>query len=407
MNDLKSRLTELSERGTPVGAEELRHRVMLDLARGSGRSGVPGWAIAMAAAAATIAVFGALSLLVGGSDGSIVPVGPTDTPSSTTVVTLVEQTAARTVFPDGPIGYGTGPETEGVIDATTSGGVLWAWDQSGRIWRHTGDGWEALPVAPGIIETVGYGGGTLWASVDTDTWPQSLSRLEGDEWVRVEGTPAHRFAVDPTSGVVWISRSEKMYRFEDGLSTDVGAPDAVGDGFSFVADVVVTGDGIVWADGFYGYVPMNGSLAAYRDGTGTWEIVAPWGGEPLPATSMTITSSGDLWVILVDWQVDPTADESIVDWALAHRDADTGAWTIHDSGLPDGLPSAMAADDSGVWLAQGGSMVENAVSVDGLHHFDGSSWTHYLKGAHVRDVVVAPDGTVWYLIHGLSPLDRR
>jgi hypothetical protein len=47
-------------------------------------------------------------------------------------------------------------------------------------------------------------------------------------------------------------------------------------------------------------------------------------------------------------------------------------------------------------------MLDGTVPIDGLHHFDGVSWSQYLKGAHVRDVVVAPDGTVWYLTSDLN-----
>lgn len=341
----------------------------------------------------------------------------TDQPVPTSVtsqpIPTAPQPAERTVYPDGPIGYGTGPQPDGHVFAVNSGGVLWAWDEfGGQIWRHTGDGWEALPIAPGEVMSVRYGGGTLWANIETDFGSHVLHRLDGSEWVRPEGTrTGYSFAVDPTSGVVWIEQGERLYRWDDGVLADVGGPDAVEDGFSYVGDITVTGDGDVWSSGFYGYTPHLGSLATYRDDPGEWEIVKPWKDEPIPSTGMAATGSGGLWVILADnqhtWDESRTIDWFTLDWALAYRDGGTGEWTVYDTGLPEGEPIAVAADDTAVWLAMGGETTGYLEPVDGVYRFDGSTWTRYLEGAEVRDVVVGPDGVAWYTVGGLSPLEQR
>jgi hypothetical protein len=49
-----------------------------------------------------------------------------------------------------------------------------------------------------------------------------------------------------------------------------------------------------------------------------------------------------------------------------------------------------AADDEGVWLSQ-------YFGQDGLIHFDGETWSHYLPGEDTLDIAIAPDGTIWYI----------
>jgi len=87
MSDLKRTLADLAERGTPIGADRLRDRVMLDLAPGSSSTS---WsrmdarrpaAVVLGAVAATLLLVGAVPLLFGwmGTSGS-------ETVSATTVV---------------------------------------------------------------------------------------------------------------------------------------------------------------------------------------------------------------------------------------------------------------------------------------------------------------------------------
>ena len=98
MNDLGTRLTELSERGEHLGAEELRQRVMLELAHDGVRAryAVPGWVVALAVALIAVVVIGTPLILFRGSDGSTEPQGPTVETSST--VTGVDQIVERVVL---------------------------------------------------------------------------------------------------------------------------------------------------------------------------------------------------------------------------------------------------------------------------------------------------------------------
>jgi hypothetical protein len=130
-------------------------------------------------------------------------------------------------------------------------------------------------------------------------------------------------------------------------------------------------------------------------------MVRPWRAEEdVTPQLLATTPNGDLWVMLVDWSEDwgalQEAGEPFVEWALAYWDSASGEWTVFEQDLPEGYPSAMAADDGGVWLAQGSGFVEQ-MEFDGLAHFDGENWSHYLPGTNVFDVAVAPDGTIWYL----------
>ena len=95
MSDLKTSLQRLAERGTPIGSEQLRQRVAMDLAEspaGTSARTMPGWAIAVAVAAAVLVVLGITSVLLGGSDGAVVPLPPAQTtttvPASTTVMAV-------------------------------------------------------------------------------------------------------------------------------------------------------------------------------------------------------------------------------------------------------------------------------------------------------------------------------
>jgi hypothetical protein len=56
----------------------------------------------------------------------------------------------------------------------------------------------------------------------------------------------------------------------------------------------------------------------------------------------------------------------------------------------------MAADDGGVWLAQGGGLIEQMMEFDGLVYFDGENWSYYLPDTWVDGIAIAPDGTIWY-----------
>jgi hypothetical protein len=98
MTDIKAALVRLSERSTPGGSERLRERVQIELTEPSYREPrwqVSSWVVAATVASAVFVLIGGAAILLGGSDGLIVPLPPSE--SETTVVTTVSTTEAPDV----------------------------------------------------------------------------------------------------------------------------------------------------------------------------------------------------------------------------------------------------------------------------------------------------------------------
>jgi streptogramin lyase len=270
-----------------------------------------------------------------------------------------------------------------------SGGFLWAWNGE-EIWRYTGGEWSPYAGSPyyedPFLLDVAFLSDRLWAVVDN-----RLQYLEEDEWQEIPGQyqDISRVEADDQTGVLWVSAGETVYRWNGEEMTDVGhLPFSHG----FVGEIAATGDGDVWAGSWDEDSNDLDELIRYDDVKGTWEIVRPWRPEedsrPL---LLAPTPNGDLWVMLmVDFQYGEERP-----WVLAHRDGASGEWTAFEKGLPQGLPTVMAADDEAVWLAQGEGYVIHG-GFDGLSRFDGEIWSHYLSGTMVRDIAIAPDGSIWY-----------
>jgi hypothetical protein len=279
----------------------------------------------------------------------------------------------------------------GVQGMKASGGFLWAWGGK-EIWQYRGDEWSYYAAAPvNSLDDVAYAADTLWAVTNSD-----LQYFDGNEWQELAGSylDAGRIEADDKSGILWVLADESLFRWDGEEMSDAGYPPAFCD---IVGEIAVTGDGTVWASCWNGY-PTLGGLARYNDARGSWEMVRPWrADEDVPALVMVSTPNGGLWVVLADWSEDweelQAGGEPFVEWALAHRDGASGEWTIFEENLPQGLPWAMAADDEAVWLAQGWMGIGE---IDGLIRFDGETWSHYLTGMDVRDIAIAPDGTIWY-----------
>jgi hypothetical protein len=283
----------------------------------------------------------------------------------------------------------------GVQGIKTSGDSLWAWTDR-EIWRYKEGEWSYYTTAIDNLNDVAYISDTLWAMDNS-----RLQYFDGNEWQEPQGIYADEIEADDEFGILWILTGIKLYRWDVEEMSYIERR-SVPDHNFYPHNLAVTGDGSVWAGGIYGYVPTLGGLARYDDTTGSWEKVRPWhDGEDVPAQVMAATPDGDLWVMLVDWSGDwealQEAGEPFVEWALAYWDSASEQWTVFEQDLPEGYPMVMAADDGGVWLAQGGGLIEQMLEFDGLVHFDGENWSHYLPGTDVDDVAVAPDGTIWYM----------
>jgi len=281
----------------------------------------------------------------------------------------------------------------GIEGIKTSGDSLWAWSEN-EIWRYTRGEWSYYTVAIGNLNDVAYISDTLWA-VDNSR----LQYFDGNKWQVPWELNTDKIEADNESGILWVMTGRKLYRLDVDEMSYIERPSVPIDHWY---DVAVTGDGSLWAGGIYGYVPTLGGLARYDDTTGSWERVRPWRAEEdMPVQLLDSSPNGSLWVMLVDWSGDwealKEAGEPFVEWALAYWDSASEEWAIFEQDLPEGYPMVMAADDGGVWLAQGGGgLTEEMIELDGLFYFDGKNWNHYLPGTKVDDVAVAPDGTIWY-----------
>ena len=281
---------------------------------------------------------------------------------------------------------------QAAVEVDASGDSLWAWEYEGnRVWRYADGEWQELPPTPGEVLRVVSDGETTWAI----TGDFDVRYLDGATWRDLD-VPAMilRLAADASSGTLWMSTGERLYRWDGESLTEVDRPAiaVVDDEFpvrTYVGDVAVTGDGTLWAGGLYGYLPALGVFATYDHDTETWEAVQPWNDKPVPAAALAPTTTGGLWALLEEWDGNR--------WALAYRDGDTERWNVYDDNLPDIHPFAIAADGDGVWIAQGNALVEGVEPMSGVYHFDGHTWNHYLIGVDVSDVAVALDGTVWYM----------
>jgi hypothetical protein len=286
----------------------------------------------------------------------------------------------------------------GVLGMRASGESLWAWNDK-EIWRYTDNEWSRYAESPSWdLRDVEYNLGSLMVIAR-----KGLQYFDGYEWQIVPGSPQdlNYIEMDDQSGIMW-AMDGNLYRWDGKEWTSIMLPFLGPPPGEFGGDIVVTGDGILWTSDMNFYFPQLGGVARYDEASGNWEMVRPWRlDEDVPAQVMATTPHGDLWMILVDWADDwhehQDEDKSYVDWVLAHRDVSTGKWTIIDEGLPGGIPSVMVANDDAVWMAQGmGGSTPWHDGVDGLFRFDGEAWTHYLPGAAIRHIAIAPDGTIWY-----------
>ena len=278
----------------------------------------------------------------------------------------------------------------------TSGDSLWAWNDH-EIWRYKEGEWSYYTAASNTLNDVAYISDTLWA-VDNNR----LQYFDGNKWQAPWELKTDAIEADNVSGILWAMHNSTLYRVDVDEMSYIKRSSVP----HYRYDVAITGDGSLWAGGITGYIPTEGGFTRYEDTSGSWERVRLWQeDEDVPAQVMAATPQGDLWVMLVDWSEDwealSEAGKPFVERALAFWDIASDEWTIFEQGLPEGYPMVMAADDGGVWLAKGPGAVVG-MEFDGLVHFDGESWSHYIPGTKVDDVDIAPDGTVWYLTSDLN-----
>jgi len=142
MSDLRNSLQRLAERGSSLGSDRLRERVAMELAGSATHQTtgmIPGWAIAVAAAAVVFVVIGATTMLLGGSDSPVASLPPAQltasTPSVTTVAEvpvpvegwspILSETVAGVPPPAATCPPGATPDLPGPVDQVRPGEGPW------------------------------------------------------------------------------------------------------------------------------------------------------------------------------------------------------------------------------------------------------------------------------------------
>lgn len=215
----------------------------------------------------------------------------------------------------------------------------------GGQWANEWGGSPVGGVAVGPDGTVWFGG---WSEEGEGVeWPW-LARWDGGSWVGVDPNPVFRTAAGRTApmavspdGVVWIfggTPVPRLARFDGTIVEEV----PIGDYPAGAVDVrVITAapNGDLWLVGATGPDPDAGQIAARFDGE-TWAVY-PW----------------------------------------AYDDPDSGLATRMGP-----LRDLAAGADGVVWFAGDGGLVS----------YDGTEWTVHIEGQGIRNIEVAPDGTIWY-----------
>jgi hypothetical protein len=250
--------------------------------------------------------------------------------------------------------------------------------------------------------------GSLWSIANTSDYIQSF---DGQTWTKRTGPTGDdlllgTLAIGP-DGTVWVAASDR-----DKYCPDTDSADCIGtillrvedDGTMTTIDdwadvyaydeLAVSPDGDVWLIGMERWDGPEAEALLRFDGE-EWEVVpgpegfmnVPWG------NSLDIGADGALWVNTSNgyWGAQGVG-------GLARFD-DPG-WTMFgeaDGVEPWGAQGFIAtgllevAPDGSLWM--NGSPGDDGCG--GVAHYDGTTWTSYLRPYCVHDLSVAPDGSAF------------
>ena len=373
-------------------------------------------------AGAIVALFGGFLLagiLTTQQGDEALPAAVTESPSPTTTEELLAGMVTEEVEPgvlrvvnDGvrDLVYRVGGYPGAMVDVTPDGGVWLSGDEGRHGLFRLGEepvfedlgGWppyrEVAPdgslwatdwISDGGGDDIGSGivsfDGVAWTSRATTTdWLGSLALgPDGTVWVAALDQNKHCPDIEPGD-----CPGPVLMRLEDDGSLTTFDHADVYDGE--IGEVVVSPDGDVWTPGGY----QEAEVLLRFDGE-EWEVIP--GPEGVVNTaegrSLAFGPDGTLWV--------HANDPSGSDWnsgGLARFD-DPG-WTVlgeADGVEPWGAQGWIATDlisvaaDGSFWL----NGIDHLGGCDGVDHYDGSTWTSYLRGSCVHDLSIAPDGGVW------------
>ena len=268
------------------------------------------------------------------------------------------------------------------------------------VWRPGVAGYDHHPVReaddtwgePGLEDFAVTPEGEAWAASY-----KGLEAFEGSSWVNHTTRGVAEVEVGP-DGRLWAAGADaELPPFLASILDDEPAVFYGGDPARFIDtwnqsdvrflpfDIEATEDGAVWVSGVDTMAPdetWDGFLVRV-DGT-DWETVTPVAAEERFAVfSLAAGPDGSLWALVA-------GDSNTY---LARHDGTAWSSISKSDGLPSEAWGALEVGLGGaVWLAK---------EEGGVASFDGNTWTHFLDGAPVHDIAIAPDGAVWAVGEGL------
>jgi hypothetical protein len=295
------------------------------------------------------------------------------------------------------------------VDITPDGSV---WVTSPSVMYRLGDErpFSVPRVFPPFLE-VGPDG-TLWA---LEAWESTVRSFDGELW-RQRTAPTgddlllEGLAIGP-DGAAWLAASDRDKRCadvqseacsgtallrveDDGSMTPMDDWADVHDGEVAWDEVAVSPDGDVWLIAMDRSRSLEAQAMLRFDGSG-WELVPGPDGfvdNPL-GRSMAFGPDGTLWA----------ATSSTPESTARHHDGlarfDDPGWTAFTvaDGVQDWGGQGWFETDL-LAVAQDGSLWMNGTDAGGcggVAHYQGATWTSYLRAACVHDLAIAPDGSVW------------
>jgi hypothetical protein len=257
--------------------------------------------------------------------------------------------------------------------------------------------------------------GSLWGIGEASYSESGIYSFDGEGWTLRATTSddvlfLRALAVGP-DGAVWLAaidrakhcpdtengdcRGTVLLRVEDdGSVTTVADWVEVYDGDVAWDEVSVSPAGDVWLVGMVRWDGPEAEALLRFDGEG-WDVIPGPDGflNHTLGNSMAFGSDGTLWVHTRD----PEGD----DWngaGLARFDSPGWTTFTEADGVQDwGGQGFFATDllsvapDGSLWM--NGATDENGCG--GVDHYDGTTWSSFLRDSCVHDLAIDPDGSVW------------
>ena len=253
--------------------------------------------------------------------------------------------------------------------------------------------------------------GTLWA-IDGS---RSIFSFDGEVWTERSEPTGDDFllgalAIGP-EGTVWVAASDRdkycpdtedadcigtvLVRLEnDGSLTTIEDWADAYEGDVAYDELAVSPDGDIWLIGMVRWDGPEAEVLLRFDGE-EWEVIpGPEGFLNLTlGNSLDIGPDGTLWVHATDprggdWDVGGLARFDDPGWTVFGEAEGVEPWGAQGFIATDLLE---VAPDGSLWMngRPGGD------GCDGVDHYDGTTWTSYLRLVCIHDLSIAPDGSAF------------